>query len=286
MEDFKVAHYYSTEWIDATPIPGAGTKHVSWGPALALTAAIIGICLIVAVFFPYAGVGSPEEAIVLIEASDGKGGGVRGTGMVIDTKLGYVLTNRHVAVDEKTKTNRAKFKVILYRGTDHEQEKEAKITESCHEWPAEGKEDTDPLAHDWAVLAIQNYTPRLAVHFADSLPVAAPTKIIAWGFPKEADSLQTKRVKQQTGAIQGTDQVKPGAPYKWIQHSASLGPGNSGGPLALLDGRVIGMNTAIHIVKTASSGSDLTPAAGNQNYAIPTHVLKPIIDKYAMYKYH
>ncbi len=282
-----MAHYYSTDWVEATPVTGPSTKHVSWGPAIGITAAILGICLIVAVFLGGGGaVGSPEDAVVYIEATDGHGHGAGGTGMVINTKQGWVLTNRHVAfMLEKSQKPATNYKITLYRGTDHEKTVDAIFKEADTAVASDSTSDPDPLAHDWAVLEIKGDNPRTAVHFADSLAIVKGTKVKAWGFPAEAKGLETKGVKQKDGTVDGTDQVKPGAPYKWIQHSASLAEGNSGGPLTLeKSGRVIGMNTA---GKMAGKTSNCTvvPGTGNQNYAIPTHVLKPVLDRYAMYKY-
>ncbi|WP_031508134.1 S1C family serine protease [Streptomyces megasporus] len=62
--------------------------------------------------------------------------------------------------------------------------------------------------------------------------------------------------------------------YRAIQTDASLNPGNSGGPLVTLDGRVIGINSAIH--SNASSASE----AGSigLGFAVPINDVKEILD--------
>ena len=193
--------------------------------------------------------------------------------MVIDAKRGYILTNRHVVIDPRTHQQRAAtFKITLYRGTDHPKEAEAIIKETSQEWTS-----GDSLAHDWAVLEInKGEQPQAEVHFSDSLQVHARDPVVAWGWPVAA--LPTARPSQKPGAITEIDQTKPGAPYKIIKHDASLAGGNSGGPLTAADGTVIGMNTAGDVVEHSA-------APGNTNYAIPTHILKPVVlDKYAHFK--
>jgi serine protease Do len=63
--------------------------------------------------------------------------------------------------------------------------------------------------------------------------------------------------------LPGTDFVTEGL----IQTDAAINPGNSGGPLADLDGRVIGMNTA------------MIPFAQGMGFAIPSETIKRIMDQ-------
>jgi S1-C subfamily serine protease len=63
--------------------------------------------------------------------------------------------------------------------------------------------------------------------------------------------------------LPGTDFVVEGL----IQTDAAINPGNSGGPLADLDGKVIGMNTA------------MIPFAQGMGFAIPSETIKRTIDQ-------
>ncbi|MDA4117140.1 MAG: trypsin-like peptidase domain-containing protein [Thaumarchaeota archaeon] len=63
--------------------------------------------------------------------------------------------------------------------------------------------------------------------------------------------------------LPGTDFVVEGL----IQTDAAINPGNSGGPLADLDGRVIGMNTA------------MIPFAQGMGFAIPSDTIKRVMDQ-------
>ena len=63
--------------------------------------------------------------------------------------------------------------------------------------------------------------------------------------------------------LPGTDFVIEGL----IQTDAAINPGNSGGPLADLDGRVIGLNTA------------MIPFAQGVGFAIPSETIKRVIEQ-------
>jgi len=56
----------------------------------------------------------------------------------------------------------------------------------------------------------------------------------------------------------------------YLQTDAAVNPGSSGGPLCDLDGRLVGINSALYSLKSGSNGI---------NFAVPVYLLKPLIDK-------
>ena len=70
-------------------------------------------------------------------------------------------------------------------------------------------------------------------------PGAAPaisTQIVAIGYPRAAEA----SVVSTTGEIAGEDPITQR--HRVIAHTAPLNPGNSGGPLLSMDGKVLGLN--------------------------------------------
>jgi putative serine protease PepD len=63
--------------------------------------------------------------------------------------------------------------------------------------------------------------------------------------------------------------------YEAIQTDASLNPGNSGGPLVDMDGRVIGINSAIYNNASAAGGEAGSVGLG---FAVPVNDVKEILD--------
>jgi S1-C subfamily serine protease len=60
----------------------------------------------------------------------------------------------------------------------------------------------------------------------------------------------------------------------FIQTDAAINPGNSGGPLVTLEGKLIGINSAI---ATRSGGSD------GIGFAIPASIARPVMDTLIQY---
>lgn len=260
-----MAYYYSTDWVTPAPVV-TRSRHVPIGPAIGATLGILGLLVLLSVLFPVGG-GAVEDAVAYVDTGAGWG-----SGMVINTRYGYVLTNRHVVEDETTGSFRADtFKLIFNRGTDHERQVDAIIKEVCKE-PHSPDANTE-MDHDWAVLEIKGEQPRTAVHFGDSMVLKRGVNVTAWGFP--VNGADGKTVSQTPGTVTLLDQKSPGASYPIIEHGAKLTHGNSGGPLTLTEGgAVIGMNVVGDI------------AANGAYYSIPSHILKPVLDKYAQYTYH
>jgi Do/DeqQ family serine protease len=144
-------------------------------------------------------------------------GRASGSGVIVDPK-GYILTNNHVIENARE---------ITVRLSD------------SRKFPATlvGR---DPKT-DLAVLKVDAKAPLPAAELADSDRLRVGQWAIAIGNPFGLDRTVT------VGIVSATARNRVGvATYEnFIQTDASINPGNSGGPLLNLDGKVIGINTAI-----------------------------------------
>src|SRR5918995_5942028 len=140
-----------------------------------------------------------------------------GSGVIVDP-AGYILTNNHVIENAQDITVRLsdarKFTATLV--------------------------GRDPKT-DLAVLKVDAPAPLPAASLGDSDRLKVGQWAIAIGNPFGLDRTVT------VGIISATARTRVGVTTyeNFIQTDASINPGNSGGPLANLDGRVIGINTAI-----------------------------------------
>jgi Do/DeqQ family serine protease len=165
-------------------------------------------------------------------------GRAAGSGVVVDPR-GFIVTNSHVVENateiEVRLSDDRKFKATLV-GRD-------------------GRTDL-------AVLKIENPAGPLPVaDLGDSDRLRVGQWAIAIGNPFGLDRTVT------VGIISATGRTHVGvATYEaFIQTDASINPGNSGGPLLNLDGRVVGINTAI-----VSSGQGI-------GFAIPINMAREIV---------
>jgi Do/DeqQ family serine protease len=162
-----------------------------------------------------------------------------GSGVIIDSEHGYVLTNNHV-IDKADKIS-----VTLNDGRLLNAEVVGK----------------DPEA-DVAIIRIptSNLTE---LKFADSSQVKVGDFVVAIGNPFGLGQTVTSGIISALGrsglGIEGYED--------FIQTDASINPGNSGGALVNLRGEFVGMNTAI-----------LAPTGGNVGigFAIPSNMIMTI----------
>jgi serine protease Do len=143
-----------------------------------------------------------------------------GSGVIIDGKRGFILTNAHVI--ERAE----KIKVVL----KDEREFEAKIV------------GADPDS-DLAVLQIdaQKLLPSIEMGSSDDLMIGET--VIAIGNPFGFSHTVTTGV---ISAIDRSIRTEDREYLDFIQIDASINPGNSGGPLLNINGDLIGINTAIY----------------------------------------
>jgi serine protease Do len=162
-----------------------------------------------------------------------------GSGVVVTTD-GYILTNNHVVDGAQD------VKVTLQDGREFN----AKVI---------GRDDKS----DIAIIKI-DATNLPTVPFADSQKVQVGDTVLAIGNPFGVGQTVTH------GIVSATDRGGMGIEdYEdFIQTDAAINPGNSGGALVDVNGRLIGINTAI-----------LTRSGGNQGigFAIPSDLARTIM---------
>ena len=143
-----------------------------------------------------------------------------GSGVIIDGKRGFILTNKHVIVKSSTIT------VALKDGREFK----AQII------------GADPDS-DLAVLSIASKGDLPAIEMSNSNNLMIGETVIAIGNPFGFSNTVT------TGVISATNRsikVDDTFYHDFIQTDASINPGNSGGPLLNIYGELIGINTAIY----------------------------------------
>ena len=143
-----------------------------------------------------------------------------GSGVIIDGKRGFILTNAHVITKSES------ISVVL----EDERKYEAQIV------------GADPDS-DLAVLKIETEAELPAVEMGNSSDLMIGETVIAIGNPFGFSHTVTTGVISALNRSIRTDHA---VFHDFIQTDASINPGNSGGPLLNINGELIGINTAIY----------------------------------------
>ena len=185
----------------------------------------------------------PSVVTIRIKTSQGNG---TGSGFVID-KQGHILTNNHVVAVAGTGGD---IQAELNNGTT---------------LPA--KVIGFDTSYDLAVIKVDT-TDLAPLQFGASKDVVVGDGVIAVGAPLGLDATVTSGIvsalNRPVTPGDGGDQSFINA----IQTDAAINPGNSGGPLLDMNGRVIGINSAIARIPGSSTDS----SGGNigVGFAIPS----------------
>lgn len=113
---------------------------------------------------------------------------------------------------------------------------------------------------DLAVVRIKADKPLPAIEFGDSDAMEVGDRVLAVGAPFGL----TGTVTQGIVSAKSRQNLKLNQYEDFLQTDAAMNPGNSGGPLVNLEGRVVGINSAI---KTRGGGSNGVGLAVSSNLA-------------------
>jgi Do/DeqQ family serine protease len=143
-----------------------------------------------------------------------------GSGVIVDGKRGYILTNEHVIARS------AEIKVVL----QNELEFRAELVGAAPDF-------------DLAVLKIETKDPLPDIEMGNSDDIMIGETVIAIGNPFGFSHTVTSGV---VSALNRAVQTEDRTYRDFIQTDASINPGNSGGPLLNIDGDLVGITTAIY----------------------------------------
>ena len=167
-----------------------------------------------------------------------------GSGVIIDASEGYVVTNHHVIQDAEKITVRL-----------HDQ----RTVEATLVGSDEGT--------DIGLLQIEaEDLSELPLGDSDALEIG--DFVVAIGSPFELDQTVTLGIVSALG--RRFNKPFPEGYEDFIQTDASINRGNSGGPLVDLEGRLVGINTAL-----------ITPSQGNVGigFAVPSNMARAVVEQ-------
>jgi S1-C subfamily serine protease len=176
-----------------------------------------------------------------------------GSGVIIDAEEGYILTNHHVI---------ANAHAILVRLSDG-RESEAEVVGQNR-------------AIDLAVLRI-GADELESLPWGDSRQIAVGEQVVAIGSPYALQQTVTSGIISATGRynatlfMRGTGRGPRPIPHEFLQTDAAINPGNSGGALVDMNGRLIGISTAII---SADNGGN-----SGIGFAIPSFIAKQVYEE-------
>lgn len=170
-----------------------------------------------------------------------------GSGVIIDAKEGYIVTNHHVVDDA------SEIRVALSDGREYDAKKIG----------------SDPHT-DLALLKLKDFENITALPFEANGNMEVGDFVVAIGNPFGLGQTVTSGIVSALGRTGlNIENIE-----NFIQTDAAINSGNSGGALVNLRGELVGINTAI-----------LGPNGGNIGigFAIPVDMVKTVIDQLKNY---
>ena len=166
-----------------------------------------------------------------------------GSGVIVDAKAGYIVTNAHMV------KNATEITVALV----DERELKAEVV---------GADERS----DVAVLRVKEGRLPAEIHLADSSKLQVGDFVIAIGNPFGLQHSVTSGIVSALGRSGMTrDNYED-----FIQTDAAINPGNSGGALVSMDGELVGINSMI----LSGSGGNI-----GIGFAIPSNMVRSVMDQ-------
>jgi len=200
-----------------------------------------------------------EPSVVFVEIRDRSGRGLRqaqGSGWIYDDS-GHIVTNNHVIQEADA------IRVHFFDG---------RVA------PADfvGRD----ISTDIAVIRVGGDEDLLVpAQRATGEPLYQGDTVFAFGSPFGYKFSMSQGIVSGLGreAVAGNARNRY---TNFIQTDAAVNPGNSGGPLVDVDGRVVGMNTAIITdERAATRGRSATGVSGGIGFAIPLTTIESVVEQ-------
>ena len=197
------------------------------------------------------------RSVVSVQVDSGSSGGT-GSGVVLRSD-GYILTNNHVVAEGGT--------ITVSFTDDSQPDLQARIV------------GTDPET-DLAVIKVVNAPRLVPATLGTSSDLVVGDPVIAIGSPLGlAGTVTTGIISALNRTVQVPSESGGTAPplFDAIQTDAAINPGNSGGALVDAAGRVIGINSAIATLGSASA--DTQSGSIGVGFAIPVDEARSIAEQ-------
>lgn len=169
-----------------------------------------------------------------------------GSGFVVSTSDGLVVTNRHVVSNSQ-----AEYIVIDNEGGEHPVEQIYR----------------DPV-NDLAILQISSELPSLPLGDSEMIRIGEPVIAIGTALGEFRQTVTSGIVSGVGRGIEAQDGLSVEHIEDLIQTDAAINPGNSGGPLLNDRGEVIGVNVAV-------------ARAENIGFALPINAVRASLDNFS-----
>jgi serine protease Do/serine protease DegQ len=164
-----------------------------------------------------------------------------GSGVIVDAKRGYIVTNAHVVENAK--------EITVTLNDDHDLQAEVVGADK---------------GSDVAVIKVKDGKLPSEMRLADSSQVQVGDFVLAVGNPFGLQHTVTSGIVSALGR----SGINPEGYENFIQTDAAINPGNSGGALVNLRGELVGINSAI-----------LSQSGGNMGigFAIPSNMVRTVM---------